>query len=132
MIPVVDIFAGPGGLNEGFSNVLDAITNKPVFKTAVSIEMEESAVRTLTLRAAYRHLLHSDGGLPPVYKDFLDGKRSLAELHDDARFASAYQAAQKEVRQFELSEKSRAESDQIIQDALGENPSTWVLIGGPP
>ena len=132
MIPVVDIFAGPGGLNEGFSNVLDATTNKPVFKTALSIEMEESAVRTLTLRAAYRHLLHSDGGLPPVYKEFLDGKRSLAQLHDDARFASAYQAAQKEVRKFELSEKSRAESDQIIQEALGENSSTWVLIGGPP
>ena len=132
MIPVVDIFAGPGGLNEGFSSVLDPQTNKPIFKTAVSIEMEGSAVRTLTLRAAYRHLLHSTEGLPKAYLDFLDGKKSLAELHQDPRFVSAYEAAQKEVRQFELSEESRAESDKIIEEALGTNATHWVLIGGPP
>jgi DNA (cytosine-5)-methyltransferase 1 len=132
LIPVVDIFAGPGGLNEGFSSVLDPATNKPIFKTAVSIEMEQSAVMTLTLRAAYRQLLHSIDGLPPAYRDFLDGRKSLAELREDTRFASAYEEAQKEVRQFELSEQSRAESDKIIEEALGTNNAKWVLIGGPP
>ncbi len=132
MIPVVDIFAGPGGLNEGFSSILDPATNKPVFKTAVSIEMERSAVNTLTLRAAYRHLLHSESGLPPAYQDFLEGRRSLSELHKDSRFALAYEEARKKVRQFELSENSRGESDKIIEEALGDNSAAWVLIGGPP
>ncbi|MEQ4565252.1 DNA cytosine methyltransferase [Paenarthrobacter sp. CAP02] len=132
MIPVVDIFAGPGGLNEGFSSVLDPASNKPVFKTAVSIEMEQSAVNTLTLRAAYRHLLRSDEGLPQAYQDFLDGRTSLTDLHNDSRFASAYKQAQKEVRHFELSENSRADSDKMIEEALGNDPSEWILIGGPP
>lgn len=132
MIPIVDIFAGPGGLNEGFSNVLHPVTNKPVFKTAISIEMETSAVKTLTLRATYRHLKNSEAGLPQAYLDFLADKISLAELLTDDRVAEAYRIAEVEVRQFELSKESRPESDTLIAQALGDQLDDWVLIGGPP
>lgn len=132
MIPVVDIFAGPGGLNEGFSSVRDPRTNEPVFKTVISIEMESSAVKTLTLRAAYRELLNSALGLPQAYTDFLAGRISLQELFTDQRVADAYSVAENEVRQFELSEESRPESDKLIGDALGDAVDDWVLIGGPP
>lgn len=49
-IPVVDLFAGPGGLGEGFSSLDD------VFQILVSAEMDDSAHKTLQLRAFYRKL----------------------------------------------------------------------------
>lgn len=132
MIPVVDIFAGPGGLNEGFSSVRHPLTNERVFRTAISIEMESSAVKTLTLRAAFRHLQNSEAGVPPAYEDFHAQTISLDALLADERVAEAYRLAENEVRQFELSKESRPESDRLIADALGENTDNWVLIGGPP
>lgn len=132
MIPVVDIFAGPGGLNEGFSSVRHPLTNEPVFRTAISIEMETSAVKTLTLRAAFRHLQNSEAGLPQAYRDFHAHKISLEALLADERVREAYRLAEIEVRQFELSKESRHESDELIAGALGENTDNWVLIGGPP
>lgn len=51
-IKVIDLFAGPGGLGEGFSSCSD---NSP-FQIAMSVEHEKYAHRTLTLRAFYRKL----------------------------------------------------------------------------
>jgi DNA (cytosine-5)-methyltransferase 1 len=52
-IPIIDIFAGPGGLGEGFCSLTDD-RNKRVFKIALSIEKEFFAHQTLTLRNFYR------------------------------------------------------------------------------
>ena len=49
MIPVIDLFAGPGGLGEGFSSLLDE-NGQPVFQTIMSIEKDEQAHMTLRLR----------------------------------------------------------------------------------
>jgi DNA (cytosine-5)-methyltransferase 1 len=46
----VDIFAGPGGLAEGFSSLRDA-SGQRVFDISLSVEKEESAFATLRLRA---------------------------------------------------------------------------------
>ena len=48
MIPVIDIFAGPGGLGEGFSAL--TIDEESLFDVRLSIEKEEVACRTLFLR----------------------------------------------------------------------------------
>ena len=49
----VDIFAGPGGLAEGFSSLRDANGGR-VFDIALSVEKEPSAFATLRLRAFTR------------------------------------------------------------------------------
>ncbi|WP_251827096.1 hypothetical protein [Pseudomonas aeruginosa] len=53
-IQVVDLFAGPGGLGEGFSSYRDS--QGEAFEIKVSAEMEKSAHSTLQLRAFYRLL----------------------------------------------------------------------------
>ena len=69
-IKVIDLFAGPGGLGEGFS----AYRSKgdSFFKIAISIEKETSAHRTLTLRAVFRQFEH--GKAPESYYAFLKGE----------------------------------------------------------
>ena len=41
-IPIIDLFAGPGGLGEGFTSVVDENNNR-FFKIALSIEKDEFA-----------------------------------------------------------------------------------------
>src|SRR4051812_48504898 len=53
-VPIIDLFAGPGGLGEGFSRARSAD-----FEIAVSIEKDEMAFETLQLRAAHRVLIRS-------------------------------------------------------------------------
>lgn len=129
MIPVIDIFAGPGGLNEGFSSVRDADGN-PVFQTLASIEMESNAIETLRLRSAVRHTM-KDGKLYPLYRDFLNGSASEGQLRKDETFAKALELAKNEVFQIELGEQTREDSDRIIAERVCSSQS-WVLIGGPP
>src|SRR5690606_1096650 len=54
-IPVIDLFAGPGGLGEGFASYSDGPDRNP-FRLAISIEMEEWAHSTLQFRSFMRAL----------------------------------------------------------------------------
>lgn len=54
-IPIIDLFAGPGGLGEGFAS-LKGGKRQPFFEIGLSIEKTEVAHRTLMLRAAFRRL----------------------------------------------------------------------------
>lgn len=69
-IPVIDLFAGPGGMSEGFSSLRDE-NGEPVFRSIMSIEMERTAHATLRLRAFARRLMDADGRLPQDYIDYL-------------------------------------------------------------
>lgn len=132
MIPVIDVFAGPGGLNEGFSSVTND-AGEQVFHTVASIEMETSAVQTLRFRSAMRHARSEDSGsAEAALNDFLSKKIDLGELMEDSDFKVAYDKAKREVHQFELGPESRGESDEIIRKALAPHNGPWVLIGGPP
>ena len=51
-IPVIDLFAVPGGLAEGFSSVIQKGDRK--FDIRLSIEKDENAHKTLELRSFYR------------------------------------------------------------------------------
>jgi DNA (cytosine-5)-methyltransferase 1 len=44
-LPVIDLFAGPGGLEEGFSAL--SYRRDRAYRVALSIEMEEHAHQTL-------------------------------------------------------------------------------------
>src|SRR5262245_51115239 len=83
-IPLIDLFAGPGGLNEGFSHIRDE-QGQRVFSTVLSVECEKTAHATLTLRALYRHL--EDAGQTENYYKYLNGeidRRKLFRLHPEA------------------------------------------------
>ena len=125
-IPVVDLFAGPGGLGEGFS----ALDNGKAFKILVSAEMEPSAHSTLRLRAFYRILKIKGGESLDSYYRFCNGE---SDIPWDDKSKWAWDEAVNETRCITLgSEAGNTELNSIIDDAgLGAN-KPWILIGGPP
>jgi DNA (cytosine-5)-methyltransferase 1 len=76
-IPVVDLFAGPGGLGEGFSALANPRGRRP-FKIALSIEKDAVAHKTLLLRSFFRQF--EKGGVPEAYYDRLRQKITTADL----------------------------------------------------
>jgi len=123
--PVIDVFAGPGGLCEGFSSHRRG--GKPVFQTALSIEMDKHAHQTLTLRAFFRKFAKADR--PEAYYEYLRGERTLDQLY----IASPDRAdlAKSECWQAELGKVPIRQVRQRITRAL-KDAQDWVLIGGPP
>jgi len=124
-IPVVDLFAGPGGLGEGFSSVRDGQGNSR-FDVRISIEKDAVAHRTLRLRAMFRCF---GKRVPDSYYDYIRGTISWDEFRSANR--PEYEQAHAEARQATLGETSEASVDSWIRDAIG-TASRWVLIGGPP
>jgi DNA (cytosine-5)-methyltransferase 1 len=129
-IPVIDLFAGPGGLGEGFSALSDGKEDR-IFRIALSVEKEANAHQTLTLRSFYRQF---DGGeVPDDYYDFLKGKLSLSNLY--FMWPEQAEKAREEAWHAMLGEGlgavSAHEVDQRIDAAL-DGRKDWLLIGGPP
>lgn len=127
-IPVVDIFAGPGGLGEGFSAFFPTATaRQSPFRIAISAEMEANAAKTLRLRAFFRQF--APGHAPTSYYDYVAGRTQ--EPWTDATKAE-WQAACKEARQLKLGDSG---DDAILHErirAIVRTDQPWVLIGGPP
>lgn len=124
-IPIVDLFAGPGGLGEGFSSV-----DGDPFRIIVSAEMESSAHKTLRLRAFYRLLKRQGGNSLDSYYRYCNGSAAVPhdESSQDAWFESGIEA-----RQLTLGNEGHNRMLDIRIDAHGLNPNVpWVLIGGPP
>ena len=125
-IPVIDLFAGPGGLAEGFSSVLDAKGKKRRFDIRLSIEMDAYAHRTLSLRAFFRQF--DPGQAPDEYYAYLRGEITGEELRSDPKFSKQWAEAEEEARCLELGVHD-------VTSIIGERLSgakEWVLIGGPP
>lgn len=125
-IPVVDIFAGPGGLSEGFAALKDR-QNHQVFKICISIEKDTDAHRTLLLRSFFRQF--SKDAVPDEYYQYLRGK-----IDRDTLFQTYPEQARKaaaEACHLELSQDTREEANRRIEQAKGPS-DLWVLIGGPP
>jgi DNA (cytosine-5)-methyltransferase 1 len=125
-IPIIDIFAGPGGLGEGFSALMRE-NGEPLFKIKLSIEKDEFAHQTLELRAFYRQFVGRP--IPPDYYDYLQKKISRKTLFEKYK-TEALQAAN-EAWRATLGKTSDEKVRTRIKDALN-GVSNWVLIGGPP
>jgi DNA (cytosine-5)-methyltransferase 1 len=126
-IPVIDLFAGPGGLSEGFSSLFDG-NDRPAFDVKLSVEKDPVAHSTLELRAFFRHF--SAHNAPDTYYEYLRGNlshKTLFDTHPDA----ARQASSR-AWLAELGKVADAEVDRRISTALGKEKDRWVLIGGPP
>ncbi|MCF8169432.1 MAG: DNA cytosine methyltransferase, partial [Rhodoferax sp.] len=128
VIPVIDLFAGPGGLCEGFSSVRDEAGNSR-FAVNVSIEKDPVTHRTLHLRAMFRKF--PKGKAPDIYYQYIRGevKREDFLAHPDIKGVAA--EADQEARCAELGVTPPEVVDGWISAALGTQKN-WVLIGGPP
>lgn len=127
-IPVIDLFAGPGGLGEGFSSVVDG-HGEAVFKIGVSIEKDVAAHRTLRLRSMFRHM--RDCASTDLYYAYIKGEIDFEDLAQHPSALEALAEAEAEARCAELGKTDPREIDGWISSALKKS-STWVLIGGPP
>jgi DNA (cytosine-5)-methyltransferase 1 len=135
MVPVIDLFAGPGGLGEGFSSLTDNKGN-PIFQTIMSVEKDEQAHRTLRLRSFFRKIYRANGNtIPRAYLHYMehhDGE-FLEDLKN--RYPEEWEAADEEA----LCATLKDDDDTLVKigaerlkrfgsGQIGE----WVLIGGPP
>ena len=123
-IPVVDLFAGPGGLGEGFSSLG---RSNPKFRICLSIEKEKTAHQTLQLRAFYRQFPF--GSAPKAYYSFLKNKITRENLFN--QFPSQAEHACREAQCAELGVTDQSLIDNCIAQSLNKK-KTWLLIGGPP
>lgn len=127
-IQVVDLFAGPGGLGEGFSSHSDG--HGQTFEIRVSAEMEASARSTLRLRAFYRLLKRNQPEALEDYYDFCETANAGQPF--TARTRDAWMHADHEAQLLELgTEEGNARLDRMLESRLDET-KPWVLIGGPP
>lgn len=125
-IPIVDLFAGPGGLGEGFS----AFNNGSAFKILVSAEMEVSAHQTLTLRAFFRILKRQGNRSLDSYYRFCNGESNIPY---DNKTIQAWKEAEKEARRITLgTEAGNLELNTILDQKKIGATNPWILIGGPP
>lgn len=139
-VPVIDLFAGPGGLGEGFSRAESAR-----FDIAVSIEKDEHAHETLRLRAAHRALVRSGADRAA----WAQWDRIVLETPWHAVFeklrtsgheniAQACEEARNEAWNLEMGPENREQVSAGIRQRLRRQlqgrrmPENCVLIGGPP
>ena len=128
-IKVVDLFAGPGGLGEGFARFSpnETVEYRP-FDIVCSAEKDPAAIRTLRLRTFYR-LCEARDGVPGSYFEYLRGKRDLP--YDDST-EKLWDHACREASPIELGTET---GDVQLRESLKRHlkrGEDWVLIGGPP
>lgn len=124
-IPIVDLFAGPGGLGEGFSSV-----ESDPFRIIVSAEMDFAARKTLRLRAFYRLLKRAGDGRLASYYRYCNGE---SNVEYDSSNENIWHEAGEEARQLVLGNEVDNEELDTRINAHGLGIRTpWVLIGGPP
>ncbi len=127
-ITVIDLFAGPGGLGEGFSSFKNQ-NHEHTFKIALSVEKEANAHKTLELRSFFRQF---NGEAPEDYYQYLKGELDRDTLFQ--RYPSEARAAAMETLAGPR-EMGKREDDAVIREYL-ENlkgvDGPKVVIGGPP
>src|SRR5882762_9174260 len=123
-IPVIDLFAGPGGLSEGFEAYRS--NGVKVFRCVLSVEKDTFAHQTLLLRAFFRQFRKP----PNEYYAHLRGELSLTKLF---KFYPAQHAAAKaEAIHLTLAPRNGRRIDRLVRKALRGHGDRWILIGGPP
>jgi DNA (cytosine-5)-methyltransferase 1 len=124
---VVDLFAGPGGLAEGFSSVRSPSGSR-VFDIRLSVEKDPAAHKTLLMRSFLRQF---EKEYPQEYYDFLsdpDQEPDWATL-----YPREHQRALDEACLLELgTPPADREISRRIRRIRWEFGDCTILIGGPP
>ncbi|MEB3204646.1 MAG: DNA cytosine methyltransferase [Candidatus Sericytochromatia bacterium] len=133
---VVDLFAGPGGLAEGFSCFRDADETR-VFEVVLSVEKDPVAHRTLLLRSFCRQFDGShpagrpfDGRLPDAYYDYVAGRIDRDAL--ERTYRHKWRKAEREALCLTLGTEECNQQLEPVLEGLRAGPDNLVLIGGPP
>ena len=136
-IPIVDLFAGPGGLGEGFSSFGSADAPQTPFKVVLSVEENADAHKTLLLRSFFRQFARQT--VPEIYYEVLTGSVSLDELpklialEEPPEVRAKWALAKSEARQATIgSPEWDPHITSWIKRALGTSAGEWILVGGPP
>jgi DNA (cytosine-5)-methyltransferase 1 len=124
--PIIDLFAGPGGLAEGFSSLVNQ-DNERIFQIKLSIEKDPHAHETLTLRSFVRQFPFRE--LPEEYYQFLREEITREELYQI--YPIEHNEAVHEAWQATMGVTPEPEIDRRIAENL-QGETNWVLIGGPP
>jgi DNA (cytosine-5)-methyltransferase 1 len=133
-IPIIDLFAGPGGLSEGFFSVTE--NSQCFFDLKLSIEKDPVAHKTLLFRSFYRQFIRHGKPVPKEYYEVLQepdlNKREIKRETLFKKFKEGDEAKNEAIC-LELGLKTRKKTDILIKEALGKShKKNWVLIGGPP
>ena len=125
---VIDLFAGPGGLGEGFSKFKQ-------FSASLSIEMDPVACETLKLRKLFRTLNNKD---KKIFYNLLHEDTKLSWEKVKIIFEDHVEAVENSVWTHELGSKNISQDKTLKEikrrlSKLGhvkKNP--LIIIGGPP
>lgn len=129
-ISVIDLFAGPGGLAEGFSSFTRK-TGDLCFQVNLSVEKDLIAHKTLLLRAFYRQFRR----VPAAYKEYLINSRRTDLNREElfARHPAEFETASREALHAELGNPRDEEAILTrVDNVISETNEPLVLIGGPP
>ena len=124
---VVDLFAGAGGLGEGFASYTDPDGSRP-FRLRLSVEKDPFAWETLY----FRHFLRQfPAGFPDEYYAFLNGE--TPEPDWARRFPRETATAREEALRLELGRPAttKAIAARVARIHQTHGPNT-ILVGGPP
>lgn len=112
----LDLFAGAGGLSEGFIQA--------GYTPVAHVEMDAAACNTLRTRTAY-HWLKSENMLD-VYRQYLNGEIGRSEFYD-----TVPDSIMDSVLNYEISDEKLPEIFDRI-DALLDGKGLDLIVGGPP
>lgn len=113
---IIDLFAGAGGLSEGFIQA--------GFKPIAHVEMDKDACDTLRTRACYHYLVAN--GQKDVYYSYLKGEISRETLYE-----SVPSKVVDSVINVEISDKTIKDTFKKIKKLAGSKHIDFI-IGGPP
>lgn len=129
-IPIIDLFAGPGGLGEGFAAYTTKSGKVYPFSICASVEMDQYAHQTLELRSFF-HEFDRDK-IPKEYYQCVRREITRDELFELYPVQAA--AARERAIKAELGVR---EDDELIYEQFDKvlkryENKPWVLVGGPP
>ena len=128
LVPVIDLFSGPGGLAEGFA-APSKRDGRRRFRIVLSIENDPAAHRTLRLRAFFRKF---PSGYPARYYKYLNG--AISDEPDWAKlYPKKWQEACGETPRVKLgTDTAHSLMKKRIREIRREHGDRTVLLGGPP
>ena len=124
-IKLIDLFAGCGGLGEGFTSVRSG--RNAAFDSVLSVEKEKPACDSLILRNFFREFVEA----PEDYYSYIKGETSKDDLC--SRYEYEWKSASKAVLNLELSDSPEVAKslNNQLRCLIGKQKA-WVLVGGPP